>query len=282
MAAGPARYHASLRYIYICPLAAAGIAVIWVFGARSLSMLIDRMHTVTLEARSPDHFLYDNGTLTFGPDILSLMTLEYKYSVTALISASGRVSLVDRAKSFPLGSGRSVPSLTGLPTFEFTADRGDTVRFTRERSLLSWPVFQLNFMTGSSPYMARHVYCCLTWTKRSRANLQLLWRIEQGYYGAGEWRPEKVEIMTSNLLSSMITEASDVDSAAVQYLSRTRQWDRADYTLETRGPSSDSREEVIFALHRDDEHSLHPGAGRSVELRVDYQSRQVMREFSGQ
>jgi hypothetical protein len=88
--------------------------------------------------------------------------------------------------------------------------------------------------------------------------------------------------MTNNLLSSKINEASDLDSAAVQYLRRTRHWDRAEYNLENRGPSTDSSEEVIFALHRDDEHSPHPGAGRSVELRLDYQSRQATREFSGQ
>jgi hypothetical protein len=271
-----------LRYIFICLLAAAGIAVVWLLSARSLSVLADRLHTVTLEARSPDRFLYDSGELRFGPYVLYLMTLEQKYSAAATISASGRVSLVDRGRSFPLGPGRSVPSITGLPAVEFTPDPGDTVRFTRERSLLSWPVFEINFMTGSSPSSARHVYCRLTWTKRSRAKLELLWRIEQGYYGKGDWRPEKVEIMTNNLLSASITEASDLDGAAVQYLSRTKHWDRAEYHLENRGPSSDGCGEVIFALHRDDEHSLHPGAGRSVELHLSYDSRRVTREISGQ
>jgi hypothetical protein len=277
------RYHASLRYIFICLLAAAGIAALWVFGARSISMLVDRFDTMTLEARSPDRFLYDNGILRFGANILYLMTFENKFSAVATISASGRVSLAKRGKLFPLGPGRSVPSITGFPNFEFTPDPSDIVRFTRERSLLSWPVFETNFMTGgASPYLRRHVYCRLTWTKRSRANLELLWRIDQGYYGGGSWRPEKVEVIAGNLLSCNIHEASDLDSAAVQYLSRTRRWDRAEYQLENRGPSSDSREEVIFALHRDDEHSPHPGAGRSVELRLDYNSRQVTREFSGQ
>jgi hypothetical protein len=51
--------------------------------------------------------------------------------------------------------------------------------------MLSWPVFEINFMTGSSPYLKRHVYGRLKWTKRSGANLELLWRIEQRYYGAG-------------------------------------------------------------------------------------------------
>ncbi len=245
-------------------------------------MLMDRVHTVTLEARSPDGFLYDNGILRFGPNVLYLMTFEYQFSAVATIGTSGRVSLADRGKSFPLGPGRSVPSITGFPNFEFTPDAGDIVRFTRERSLLSWPVFETNFMSGSSPYLRRHVYCRLKWTKRSRASLELLWRIDQGYYRQGGWRPEKVEVMAGNLQSCNINEASDLDSAAVQYLSRTRHWDRAEYQLENRGPSSDSREEVIFALHRDDEHSPHPGAGRSVELRLDYHSRLVTREFSGQ
>jgi hypothetical protein len=97
-------------------------------------MLLDRVHTVTLEVRSPDCFLYHSGTLQFGPNTLSLMTLDYKYSAAAAIGASGRAFLEDRGMSFPLGSDRSVASATGLPAFEFTPDRGDTIRFTCERN----------------------------------------------------------------------------------------------------------------------------------------------------
>lgn len=197
-----------MRYIFIGLLAAVGIGVVWLFTARSVSLLVDRMHTITLEALSPDGFLFDGRELEFGPYSLSLMTLDYKYSADANISANGRASLTDLGKSFAFGPGRPLPSKTGFPKFEFTPDAGDTVRFTRERSLLFWPVFQMNFMTGSAPSARRHVYCRLIWKKRIRAKLEMLWRAEQAYYSDGGWRPEKVEAMTSNLLSVKITEAA--------------------------------------------------------------------------
>ena len=260
-----------MRYLFPGVLGAAGIAIGWLLTSR-----------VTLEEQFPDRFLFDGGQLKFGPFILYLMTTEYKSSAALTISESGKVSLTHLGKSFPLGPGRSIPSRTGLPAFEFTPDAGDTVRLTRERSLLMWPVFELNFMTGSAPYARRHVYCRLTWKKRNRANLELLWRADQGYFGDSGWRPEKVAIMTSNLVVIKVGEATDFEHAAVEYLRRTKHWDRSEYRLEDRGSSSDGHEQVMFALHREDEHSPHPGAGRSVELRLSCESGQVMREIAGQ
>jgi hypothetical protein len=136
-------------------------------------------------------------------------------------------------------------------------------------------------MTGSAPLWKRHVYCRLVWTKRSRARLEMLWRFEQGYFSDGGWRPAKIESGSAGLLRTSIIP-SGLEDAAARYLSGARHWDRSEYYLEARGPSADGREEVILALRHDDEKIAHPGAGRSVELRLGYESRKVLREIGGQ
>jgi hypothetical protein len=110
----------------------------------------------------------------------------------------------------------------------------------------------------------------------------MLWRATQGYYNIGGWSPPEIHVITNGLMRTRITEAADLENAAVQYLGHTKHWDRSEYRLEDSGPSSDLREEIIFALHRDDEQSPHPGAGRSIELRLGYKSRRVTREIAAQ
>jgi hypothetical protein len=67
-----------------------------------------------------------------------------------------------------------------------------------------------------------------------------------------------------------------------RYLNEKKHWDRADYQLEDSGPSNGGTEESFFAPHRGDESATAPGAGRSVELLVDYRTRQVTRAIGGQ
>jgi hypothetical protein len=59
---------------------------------------------------------------------------------------------------------------------------------------------------------------------------------------------------------------------------RVKGWKPDQFRLEERGPGGDGNIEVIAAIHRDDEAAAHPGAGRSLELLVDYKTRQVLRE----
>jgi len=102
----------------------------------------------------------------------------------------------------------------------------------------------------------------LLWTKRSRAKLEVQW--------------------SANSLELRIVEAADLERAAVQYLTGANHWELSEYRLEGRGPASDGLHEILFAVHRDDRDSPYPGAGRSVELHLSYDSRQVTRELAGQ
>ncbi len=272
-----------MRYMLFALVAACGLVVLWLFTARSLSLLLDRIHRITLESQSPDHFVFDNGELIFDAYRLSLMSLDYQFPAKLAIGMTGRVSIVDGAKSFPFGPGRSTPNKSGLQFYEFTADAGDTVRFTYEQSLLSWWIFEPNWMTGVAPSWRRHIYCRLRWTKRSGAKLELVWRGDQDYFKWEDrgWYPKKFYGMP-NMLSIDIEPAWDLERAATQYLIRTKHWEPSEYKLESRGPSSDGKEEVLFAFHRSDEKSPIPGAGHSVELRLAYDTRAVTREIAGQ
>ena len=198
-----------MRWILICLLAGIVVATVYLFAARSFSLLVDRFYTVTFNLSSPDHFRYDAGVIEVGSLRLYTLTPDVKPSTVAFeISGSGRAALVDGAKSFPLGAGRSVSTTTGLTNFVFTPDAGDTVQVAMERSLLSWPTpFATNFMTGSAPSWKRNLYCRLTWTKRSQAKLVMLWRVEQGYFGGAGWRPDSLTAITSGLVSTSITSA---------------------------------------------------------------------------
>jgi hypothetical protein len=102
----------------------------------------------------------------------------------------------------------------------------------------------------------------LLWTKRSRATLEIRW--------------------SANSFELHIVEAADLERAAVQYLTAIEHWEPAEYHLEDRGPAADGLHEILLALHRDDRDSPYPGAGRSVELHVSYDSRQVTHELAAQ
>jgi hypothetical protein len=92
----------------------------------------------------------------------------------------------------------------------------------------------------------------------------------------------KIEVVANGQVQTRISEATDLENAAVQYLNRTKHWDRSEYRLEDRGPSSDPSKEIIVAIRHDDVQSPHPGASRWVELRLEYKGRRVTREIAGQ
>jgi hypothetical protein len=274
----------SVRSTLIIGLVAVAGVIGWLFAARWLSILIDRVHAIRITAGPVKQLRYDNGVIEVAGVRLDTLTPETMPSgLTAALGTSGRVFLVHEGTSFPCGPGRSLSTQPGLPDLAFSPDPGDIVTFTTERSPLSWPTpLAMNFMTGSAPSWKRHLYCRLTWTKRSRARLEILWRFEQGYYNPDGWRPQTIEHISASLLRASITEASDLQNVAVEYLTRTRHWNRSAYRLESRGPAGDGSGEIIAAIHRDDHSNPNPGSGLSLQLLLDYDLRRVIREIAFQ
>jgi hypothetical protein len=270
---------AGLRTTLYCILGTGGLLFVWLFGARPFSLLVDRFHTVLIESPPLDHVRYDRGVLELGRMGLYAMLSKSGLPAEVTLGSGGRAILISCGHSFPLGPGHTALNGSGAAVIDLAPDPGDGVTVTVERSALSWPTpFEVNFMTGHSPSWKRSIYCRLRWVKRSGACLEMLWREEQNFYEDTGWVPRTIEASTSGLTRVSIAGAAGLEEAAVQYLRSTKHWERSEYRLEDRGPASDGAEEILVALHRDDERSSRPGAGRSVELRVDYESRRVTRE----
>lgn len=75
----------------------------------------------------------------------------------------------------------------GRHSYEFAADSGDVVTFTRRWSRIPWPrPFEINWLGGSTAKWGRYVYHRLEWRKRDGAVLVATWRDEQRLWN-GEW-----------------------------------------------------------------------------------------------
>jgi hypothetical protein len=145
-------------------------SVIWVVSGRYISLLLDRVKTVSMESLPAAPLSYDGtergGTFQIGE--LELRTEgpdNEPFPMPIQFDSRGRPVLTGPEKSF-------------LLVFE----PGDQVSFMVKRGLMSWPaLFDFNFMTGSSPSWKRHLYYVLRWNKPSGSELTMVWRYEQHF-----------------------------------------------------------------------------------------------------
>jgi hypothetical protein len=267
----------------ICALLCGVGLVSWILAGRTIVTLLDRVTLARIEFPSLEHTVYDLGNLQLAGKHLDLMNPAYATVAHVSLSSSGRAVLESGGRRFTFGLGHSLPSIGGVPKFEFDKDPGDEATLIFEQSRLAWPTpFETNFITGYVPSRKRNVYFRLRWTKLSGAKLTMEWKTEQNYYRRDGWMPPVIQAVAGGLIRVDIQEATDLENAADDYLRRVKGWSPGQYRLQDLGPSADGSEEVIFALHLEDERSSAPGAGRSVELRVSYRDRKVMREIGGQ
>jgi hypothetical protein len=272
-----------LRYLLICVLLFGTVMISWLLAGRRIVTALDRITLAWIDVPALEHLVFDAGTLELGGRRLDLMTPAGAWAGDVSLSSRGRVVLESGGRRFSFGPGHSVPSMGGLPKFEFVEDPGDEASLTAAQSHLAWPTpFETNFMTGYVPSRKRNVYFRLRWSKRSGAKLTMLWKVEQNYYRRDGWMPPHIEGVAMGLTRVDIEEAADLERAAAEYLTRVKGWRAEEYRLQDGGPSVDLSSEVFLALHADDERNALPGAGRSVELQVSYQDRKVTRELAGQ
>ena len=251
-----------------------GLAL-WFLAARTLSLWLDRLHTRQLHSEPVKEIHWNRGDFNLNGVHLDTFTLDTLPSGLTVVGGPGaRVSLQYAGKTFPCGPAAA--------DFTFTPDPGDIVTFSSEISHLSWPTtFEMNFMTGSAPTWRRHQYRRLIWTKRSQASLEILWRINQGFFTEGGWRPpEPIVFVTAGLVSVTIHEAVDLSAAVVDYIQQNRHWSAADYRLENRSPSADGAGELVSVIHRGDGES--PGTGVSFQLLVGYETWKIVSEIGFQ
>jgi hypothetical protein len=185
-----------------------GLAVLWLFTARPISLLIDRVSTVSM-GQLPASPVGWNGTfLQFGASlpgligpngweghallegghILDLQGPGDRDAATLTIGPDGCLRLAAQGRTILLGcrSG-DLPGADG-PIPAYAAQAGDKVSLRIEHSRFSWPTpFETNFMTGQTASKRRGFYYRLSWTKASGQRLDLLWRFEQGFDKANGW-----------------------------------------------------------------------------------------------
>ena len=161
------------------------LLIAWVVGGRPLSLWLDRLHTVVIDAQ-PVAWLdvedADRGMLrinnlpmtTARPDY-GPFPMEMKLDpARQFVVQSGGHSIVLGRLEGPPGKSHGVGIRPGP---------GDQVQFRIERSMLSWPTpLDINFMSGHSPSWKRHVYYRLVWEKPNGGRLEMVWRYEQYFY----------------------------------------------------------------------------------------------------
>ncbi len=166
----------------------AVLSLLWIFLARHVSLLIDRIATVKINSRSIDRLSYEGtesgGTLKIDGLPLSTQGNHFKpFPLTFRADSQQRFVVVSDGKTFLLG-----PFSGDEGNFQIVPQARDQVSLTVRRSVLSWPTpFDMNFMTGHSPSWKRHTYYQFLWQKPSRQQLKMIWRYEQYFYPGDGW-----------------------------------------------------------------------------------------------
>jgi len=73
-----------------------------------------------------------------------------------------------------------------------------------------------------------------------------------------------------------------VENAVVRYLTEGKGWKRGSFRLDHKGLCDEGKTARVWAIALEDEANPAPGAGKSIELRVDRRSYRVIRELGFQ
>jgi len=200
-----------------CGAAVVALAVLWLFTAHWLSLLVDQVSRAPMASAPASPIGWDGVTLQVGGAASAYrLDLEgpgpsYPQVATASVDADKRLVLSVNGRDFVLGARAGDLPAGGTPPTTvpaYAAEPGDVGALTVERSWLSWPVFGLNLMTGQSPTWRRDVYYRLSRKKPSGERLDMLWRFEQGFYpGSGWGSPTGTEDGLTGLIQAKIEPA---------------------------------------------------------------------------
>jgi hypothetical protein len=172
------------------------LLTVGLFAAHPLSLLLDKVLLTRVASAPATRIGWDGVALQFNaPAGAQGLDLEgpgpaFRAAATASVDAQGRLVISANGESFVVGPRAGDLPADGSPAGTvpaYAAEPGDVGAVTIERSVLSRPVFELNFMTGRSPTWRRDVYDRLSLKKRSGQRLEMLWRFEQGFYPGDGW-----------------------------------------------------------------------------------------------
>jgi len=171
-------------------LAVFSVLVAWLAAGSQLSSFIDRFFTVPYAVLPLGTFSLDAREFIMG----SRRWIMAK-DLRVARDAQSRVTLSTTGRTFTFGPIANITSGSAGLCFEFSPEAGDQVSFLKSRSWLSWPTpFPFSIMGAPMTSWRRHSYNRLLWKKLSGAQLEFVWRDEQGFYRGSGWADGNLEI----------------------------------------------------------------------------------------
>jgi hypothetical protein len=160
-------------------LVLVALFIAWIAGARSLALLVDRVHTVPIDSQPVIELgieQIDSQRLRINGEWMELQGPDDRpASIEMKIDPAHHLIVQTGDRTISFGQvdslGKVVRSAPGERA-HFQTDRG-----------LSWPTpLAINFMSGNSPSWKRHLYYRLLWEKPDSSRFEMVWRYEQYYY----------------------------------------------------------------------------------------------------
>jgi hypothetical protein len=175
------------------------LSVVWFAAGRQLTMLLDRFLTVQMAVLPTTPLTFGTGQFIIGGMPMSTMAPGFQpLDISFHTDQRNQLLLSTRKGGFSLGTATS-----GSDPTEVVPDPADRISFVMSRSLISWPVFEFNFMTGHAPSKKRNFYYRLIWRKPSGETLDAVWRFEQWFYSRDGWASD-VGTMTNERSTGLI------------------------------------------------------------------------------
>lgn len=252
---------------------ALSVLAIWLLFGAGIAAIFDRISTMDDATLPLSHFELDSGQFIIGSRRWPI-TSEQRIA----LDSHHRVTLSSDGRSFTFGPCFACATGSSGARFEFSADPGDTLSFTKSRSRLAWPTpFHYSIMRVPTASWRRHAYYRLDWEKPSGAAIRIVWRDEQGYFDGAGWVDANLQIAPTVTISPLPYEM-----VIESYLLRNKGWARDAYRLESLGPSAGENCYMFAVIHSKDERGEHPGRGQSVDICVERESGRVIREVGRQ
>ena len=157
----------------------------WPFAGARFSLWLDQVFTV------PDATL-PLGRLAIDSSQFIIGSRRWWLTSGVLIAADSqrRVTLSSAGRTFTSGPINTCSAnAAGVSAcFDFTADPGDEISFVKTRSALAWPTpFKFSLIGAPVTSWRRHACDRLRWKKASGAQLDMIWRDEQGSHAEVGW-----------------------------------------------------------------------------------------------
>jgi hypothetical protein len=273
--------------VYACLAAVAAgtaIAFVWLLFGRRISGFLDKCVPGRCSAmpHEPSLIQFDPAGLSSQFSLgssnwsLSWPTQPWPAELKVLTDRQGRLVLRAGARSFTFGSVEKWWNDPVKPQYQFVAEAGDIVSFTREISRVPWPTpFTYNILCGASPKWKKFAYDRLRWRKESGSVLEVTWRSEYWWYRPTGWADN-----WQRRLTRVSLRWGSVEKAVTAYLAKTKGWNASEYRLESLpGSSTDA---VLAAIHFEDGAATRPCGGKSVIVRVNKVSGKVVSETAFQ